>query len=794
VGFFANFYRHFIIDLAHPNLDKIKQRINLKTNITRIYEYEQEKDVCRVIESIVRPGWICADVGAHLGLITALLAEIVGPEGHVIAFEAFPKNAEQLSHKMFARGLSSRVTVENMAITDGNQEKVWLFPGRWESSFEWNIVGHDVEGNPTEPKLQVRATSIDNYFPEGSRLDFIKIDIEGAAASALAGMRRLLCEIKPTLLIEFHDEIEWAARSELYSVGYELLDLNGRRLDPEKDTSRIYHCLAVHPDNWFFKLQDTYKTNDLSDQSKTQPELKTTSVFTKKFYCTYFDRNYLFKGLALIESLRKHEKNDYQLFVICLDELTRIILKKLNLPNVTLIPMHEIERRDFPLLETKKNRSTVEYYWTATPTILLRLLERNPYIDVLTYLDADLYFYSSPNPIFEELGNQSVLIHEHRFSPSLRHLEIHGKYNVGLLCFRNDANGIVVLNWWRERCIEWCYAHEENGKFADQMYLNDWTKRFNGVAVLQNIGAGVAPWNHEQYAFNADSSGNVLVNGKPLIFYHFHSFAFVSPDIIIPAKITVYPLTKEILRLCFLPYIYALNRGKNLVQSVIPDFMFGLGGENLTIDHTFFAKKELALQLKNVGIPHIPIQLDHDWDCYCSSQLKELTDIQTTIVEEIDNINHLIESGNFNEANTALNQAIEKYPDSPDLLNLQAALKFQMGDKEGTKIVLFDLINRWPAYFPAYNNLALIFWNSGDFDNAVKYFEDALRTSNFDRSVVFSYGDMLFSHKKYAKAKELYEGYLKRNPNDIEIRSHLQKVEGILEKVNKLNQAIDKAI
>lgn len=181
-----------------------------------------------------------------------------------------------------------------------------------------------------------------------------------------------------------------------------------------------------------------------------------------------------------------------------------------------------------------------------------------------------------------------------------------------------------------------------------------------------------------------------------------------------------------------------------------------------------------------------------DSDMSKAAAILEPTLTHSQIIDEIKRINSLFESSRFDEAYAVLEQAIEKYPDSPDLHNLQAALKFQMGDKEGTKIVLFDLINRCPAYFPAYYNLALIFWNSGDFENAVKYFEDALRTSNFDRSVVFSYGDMLSSHKKYAKAKELYETYLKTNPNDSEIHSLLQKTEGVLEKVNKLSQVVGK--
>ena len=59
------------------------------------------------------------------------------------------------------------------------------------------------------------------------------------------------------------------------------------------------------------------------------------------------------------------------------------------------------------------------------------LLANHPEIDVLTYLDADLYFYSSPEPIFSEFQGASVLIHEHRYSPELKCMEINGKYIPG---------------------------------------------------------------------------------------------------------------------------------------------------------------------------------------------------------------------------------------------------------------------------------------------------------------------------------------------------------------------------
>ncbi|RPH76264.1 MAG: glycosyl transferase, partial [Nitrospiraceae bacterium] len=176
-----------------------------------------------------------------------------------------------------------------------------------------------------------------------------------------------------------------------------------------------------------------------------------------RYYCTYFDRQYLNRGLALLESIRRHETSRFTLFVVCMDEMTRVILTQLAIPEIHLIPLHDIEQRDEALLKTKRSRSLVEYYWTMTPTIILRILERDRRIDLLTYLDADLFFFSSPEPLFGELGKNSILIHEHRFSPSQAHLAPHnGRFNVGLLSFRRDTRGLQALRWWRERCLEWC--------------------------------------------------------------------------------------------------------------------------------------------------------------------------------------------------------------------------------------------------------------------------------------------------------------------------------------------------
>lgn len=76
----------------------------------------------------------------------------------------------------------------------------------------------------------------------------------------------------------------------------------------------------------------------------------------------------------------------------------------------------------------------------------------------------------------------------------------------------------------------------------------------------------------------------------------------------------------------------------------------------------------------------------------------------------------------------------------------------------------------------------------------MKYFEDALRISQYERFVVLGYGEMLVNQKKFRRAKEIFEAYLKINPDDNEIKSLLENTEIILAKVGRFNEAIDKIV
>jgi SAM-dependent methyltransferase len=246
-------------------------------------------------------------------------------------------------------------------------------------------------------------------------------------------------------------------------------------------------------------------------------------------FCTLFDVNYLARGLVTHRSLRA-VLPDARVRVLCMDPETKRLLNALAEPGLETIALAELEGHDGALAGVKQGRTRAEYCWTSTPALCRFLFDREPSIGELTYIDADLMFSSSPEPLFDELGDDSVLIVRHRYAPQWAAQELsHGIYNVEWLTFRRDARALAVLDWWRDRCIEWCYARTEDGKFGDQKYLDDWPERFDGVHVLRHPGGGVGPWNASRHQLERPDA-RVTVDGKPLVFFHYHSLALHKLD------------------------------------------------------------------------------------------------------------------------------------------------------------------------------------------------------------------------------------------------------------------------
>ncbi|HEY9083396.1 MAG TPA: hypothetical protein VIN73_08670 [Vicingaceae bacterium] len=292
-------------------------------------------------------------------------------------------------------------------------------------------------------------------------------------------------------------------------------------------------------------------------------------------FCTLFDSFYLTRGVAMYQSLEK-TGIDFHLYIFAFDDASFKILNQLNFKHATIISLKEFENEK--LLEVKPGRTKAEYCWTCTSSTILYVIE-NFNVPSCTYLDADLFFYSSPSVLIEEMGDKSVLITEHRFTPKYDRSEIAGIYCVQFVTFKNNSEGLKVLNWWVNACLDWCYSRYEDGKFGDQKYLDDWTTRFEGVHVLEHLGGGLAPWNIQQYSYLKREQNNIMMmeikseKKFQAIFYHFHYVRFYSNDFV---DFGWFKLEKNIITNYYIPYIKSLKESLKLVREISSDFQEGL--------------------------------------------------------------------------------------------------------------------------------------------------------------------------------------------------------------------------
>jgi hypothetical protein len=288
-------------------------------------------------------------------------------------------------------------------------------------------------------------------------------------------------------------------------------------------------------------------------------------------YCTYFDTNYLTRGLITYDTLKEHSSREISLWVLCLDDKVHAILSQSNLSGIKPIRLSELEAVDKALDAVKESRSRAEYYFTCTPCLAKFVLDKNPEISDITYIDSDLCFFNDPEFIYSEIGDNSIAITPHRFSEKNKFREKWGIYNVAFNYFRRDENGLGCLNWWRDRCLEWCFDRLEDGKFADQKYLDDWPNRFDKVLVLDNPGVNLALWNVQDVRFEMKDN-NIYINNSPLIFYHFHALKLVFNKTFTPSWDIYEVKPSFILRFKiyqrYLDRIFKINRNYSLNKSL----------------------------------------------------------------------------------------------------------------------------------------------------------------------------------------------------------------------------------
>jgi hypothetical protein len=318
-------------------------------------------------------------------------------------------------------------------------------------------------------------------------------------------------------------------------------------------------------------------------------------------FCTLFNWRYLPQGVALYRSLERATKGNFTLYILCIDDFAAAALRSLDLRNARLILMSEIE--DDALRALRDTRSIGEFCWTCTTPLLLHVLAQQPPDAVVAYVDADLWFDSDPHAVLDEMGKGSIFVHEHDFAAE--HLKLaanSGRFNVGLVAFRNNAEGLACLERWKTQCIEECVMDPVAGKCGDQNYLDEWPDRYSGLVISKNPGVGLAPWNVAKHRI-ARGDGGSLVDGRPVIFYHFHSLTMLQPRLGVRPVVMAYGylFDQSLINTIYAPYVRELWR----VSRNLKKMGHGIEGAVPTLPRVCerARSREIMLQIGGYSLP-----------------------------------------------------------------------------------------------------------------------------------------------------------------------------------------------
>ena len=266
-------------------------------------------------------------------------------------------------------------------------------------------------------------------------------------------------------------------------------------------------------------------------------------------YCTIVTKSHLAYARVLAKSLAVHNPQS-KFFVLLADRIDGYF---------------EPEKYPFELiaLEELTDQEDIQrmcfYYSPSELCFCLRAwlheyMYQNSTVAKWIYLDSDIVVFNSLKRIADQLDNTSIIISPHLINIDLptsinikavRKLESYllrygGIYNGGFLALRKTEESYSFIQWFKDHLR--LYGFDDRPmQSGDQFWLTYVPLYFREVSVLRDPGANLAYWNLYERNIEQDDSGNIQINGEPLLFFHFAGF-----DINAPTELTKYAFPKDL--------------------------------------------------------------------------------------------------------------------------------------------------------------------------------------------------------------------------------------------------------
>jgi len=253
----------------------------------------------------------------------------------------------------------------------------------------------------------------------------------------------------------------------------------------------------------------------------------------KTAFATIVSPNYLAYARVLGDSLACHAP-EAQFHVLVVNRPDAEVAAAVGATGLQATYATELGLADFEHLAYKYD--LVELNTALKPSFLKSLFAQG--FDQVVYLDPDICLYQAPSPILEALQGAEIVLIPHSLSPAmdgLRPSDIDflrtGTFNLGFLALRRGSQSFALLDWWEKRCLSHGFNDPGFGTFVDQKWMDLAPCYFESVHVLKHAGCNVAYWNLHERAVQGDG-GQYLVNGAPLVFFHFSGVDSGAPQVL----------------------------------------------------------------------------------------------------------------------------------------------------------------------------------------------------------------------------------------------------------------------
>ncbi|MEO7923972.1 MAG: FkbM family methyltransferase [Chitinophagaceae bacterium] len=178
--------------------------LKIPAGFHKYFETDYELNNINFINNYLTEGMTAIDIGAHIGLLSVIMAQKVKKSGRVYSFEPTPSTFKLLTKTIRVNNFSATIYPNEAAVSDKKGTTFFYITDI--EAHNSNSLSDNKRDYGNEHKIEVQLVSVDEFAAEKElkKIDFIKIDAEGAEYSVLKGCEAALSRDKPKMILALH--------------------------------------------------------------------------------------------------------------------------------------------------------------------------------------------------------------------------------------------------------------------------------------------------------------------------------------------------------------------------------------------------------------------------------------------------------------------------------------------------------------------------------------------------------------------------------------------------------------